>query len=284
MVVLNTVGPFVTTAQPIIASLPAGTHYVDIANEYLAFETVLAMDESAAARGSVLVTGAGFGVVSTECILLRLCQDQPPASRVRVDALPSLALTNTTMGMALAGTIVESMPFGRRQVRDGHLAKTSFDETLERLTTPDGDVLQTANFPSGDLLAAWRVSGANNVVSASSEVPHGLVVRVALPVIGLLARSRYVRQVATSRLARVKIKSREKQREHSWGHASVEWHSGAHAEGWFRCGDAMEFTIAVACEVVLRLIRGEGRPGAHTAGSLFGPDLAQTAGAKLITT
>jgi short subunit dehydrogenase-like uncharacterized protein len=282
-VVVNTVGPFVTTAGPIIAALPAGTHYVDIANEYRAFEAVLAMHESASAQGSVLVTGAGFGVVSTESIVLRLCQGQPPALSVRVDALPSLALTNTTIGSALAGTIVESMPFGRRQIRDGRLVKASLDQTPAVVRTPDGDELQTANFPSGDLLAAWRASRAETVVSASSEVPYGSAIGIGLPVMGLMARSRYLRRVATARLSRVKVTARERPRAHSWGHAHVAWASGTSAEGWFRAEDALDFTTAVAAEVTLRLAAGEGRPGAHTPGSLFGASLAEAAGAELIT-
>src|SRR3954451_22829784 len=42
-VVVNTVGPFTTTAAPVARACPPGTHYVDIANEYPAVEAVLAL-------------------------------------------------------------------------------------------------------------------------------------------------------------------------------------------------------------------------------------------------
>lgn len=282
VVVINTVGPFALTAEQVLAGLPPGSHYVDVANEYAALEAVMRRDKDAVAGGQTLVTGAGFGVVATESVVVRLCESRPPATRVRVDALPSVATAPGAMGSALAGTIVESLPFGRRQVRDGRLVMTPFDDTPARLRTPDGDALRTANFSSGDLLAAWLASRAQHVVAASSEVPSGRAVRLALPALSILARSPQMRRIAINRLARVQFSARERPRSCSWGHARVQWPSGVTREGWLRAGDAMDFTAAAAAEVTLRLLRGEGRSGAHTPARLFGTGVAQAAGGELI--
>jgi len=59
-VVVSTVGPFTITAGQVASACPPGTHYVDVANELSAVQTVLGFDRRAAA-GQVLVTGAGFG-------------------------------------------------------------------------------------------------------------------------------------------------------------------------------------------------------------------------------
>ena len=53
-------------------------------------------------------------------------------------------------------------------------------------------------------------------------------------------------------------------------------------EGWLRAGDGMAFTASVAAEVTGRLLRGEGRPGSHTPGTLFGPELAEAVGGEFI--
>ena len=71
-------------------------------------------------------------------------------------------------------------------------------------------------------------------------------------------------------------------RTSSWGHARVEWSDGTVREGWLRVGDGTDFTAAVAAEVTQRLLRGEGRPGAHTPGSLFGPELAEAIGGEFV--
>lgn len=54
-VVDNTVGPFTTTGVEVVRACPAGTHYVDIANEVGAFEQVLALEQSVRA-GSASAT------------------------------------------------------------------------------------------------------------------------------------------------------------------------------------------------------------------------------------
>jgi short subunit dehydrogenase-like uncharacterized protein len=248
-VLISTVGPFASTAASVIDSLPAGTHYLDLSNEYASFEAVFARNDQAISRGGqTLIAGAGFGVVSTESVVVTLCEDRPTPTHVRVDALPSLALEAGVLGEALAGSIVDGLPFGRRQVRDGRLVSAAVDDTPAELVTPDGEHLHSANFPSGDLLTAWRASQAPNVVSGSTEVPSGTVIRYAL----------------------------------SWGHAAVKWSGGTEREGWLRVDDAMDFTCAVAAEVAQRLLRGEGRPGAYTPCALLGTRLAVAAGGEFV--
>jgi hypothetical protein len=44
----------------------------------------------------------------------------------------------------------------------------------------------------------------------------------------------------------------------------------------------MTFTAAVAEEVAQRLLKGEGRPGSHTPGALFGSELAEAAGGEFL--
>ena len=160
--------------------------------------------------------------------------------------------------------------------------KTALGADPTRLTTPDGEVLSTASAPTGELLAAWRVSHADNVVAASSMVPSGTSVRLALPLVFALMRIPRVRAFAIARVAAVRTRERERPRPFSWAHARAEWSTGTVREGWLRAGDGMDFTVAVTTEVTHRLLRGDGRPGAHTPGSLFGADLAEAAGAEFL--
>jgi hypothetical protein len=62
----------------------------------------------------------------------------------------------------------------------------------------------------------------------------------------------------------------------------VTWPDGEVREGWLRAPEAMAFTTRVLAEVALRLARGDGRPGAYTPGALFGPELAEAAGAQFV--
>lgn len=282
-VVINTIGPFTRTSMPVLSACPPGTEYVDISNELAAVEAVLNRHDDAAAAGQTMVTGAGFGVLATESAVLRVCAGRPAPARVRVEAIPSVALQAGVMGEALAATIMDSMPGGGRRVQDGRLVRSAVANEVRHVTTPDGDAVTTAAFPSGDLIAAWRASGAAEVRSASSEMPSGVAVRLALPALVMLMRPVAVRRLATRQLARMKLRARERPRPFSWGHARAEWGDGTVREAWLRAEDAMDFTAATAADVALRLCRGAGKPGAYTPGALFGAGLAIDVGAEFVS-
>jgi short subunit dehydrogenase-like uncharacterized protein len=76
-VVINTIGPFSETALPIARACPPGTHYVDLANDLFAVTALLGLHDEAVSSGRSLVTGAGFGVLATESVMLKLCEAQP---------------------------------------------------------------------------------------------------------------------------------------------------------------------------------------------------------------
>ena len=135
-VVVSTIGPFARTSVPVIAACPPGTHYVDIGNELPGVRAVLDGHEQAVAEGSTVVTGAGFGVIATESVVLHICEGLPAPARVRVDAIPSLATEKGAIGSALAGSMLDSAPEGGRRVEHGRLVRSAVAAAREQLTTP----------------------------------------------------------------------------------------------------------------------------------------------------
>ncbi|MFD7714023.1 saccharopine dehydrogenase NADP-binding domain-containing protein [Streptomyces sp. NPDC059786] len=282
-VVVNTVGPFTTTAPAVIdACRAAGSHYIDLANDVEALSAVSERHDAAAEAGHTLVTGAGFGVTATESVVVKLCAGLPPALRVRTDMVPSISMEEGTAGEALIGTLLGGLR-GRR-ITDGRLAPARIGADAQRLTLPDGSEVTTAGMPLGELLAAQRASGARFVLSASSEAPSSPLMRAVIPAVSTLMRSERLRSFTTRRLARVRVEARERPREHSWGHAVVTWADGEIREGWLRVGDAQRYTGAVPAEVARRLLAGEGRPGAYTPAALFGATLAEACGGEYLLT
>jgi short subunit dehydrogenase-like uncharacterized protein len=281
-VVVNTVGPFARTARTIAeACLPASS-YVDLANDVVAASVVLAMHDRAAGAGRTLVTGAGFGVVGTEGPVTALCAGREAPVRVRVDSMASLSLEAGPVGEALAATIIEGVPAGGRRIRGGAVVSAGLGSAAEQLTLPDGGVVTTGAWPSGDLLAAQRVSAAPDVVAATTEVPTSAPVRALLPVAALLLRIAPVRRFAVRRLAAVRFAGRPMPRPHTWGRARAEWADGTVREAWLRAGDATDFTASVAAQTALRIFRGQARPGAGTPVEMIGPELVTEAGGELL--
>jgi short subunit dehydrogenase-like uncharacterized protein len=288
--VVNTIGPFIRTAPPLIrACLDAGADYLDLANDLASVATTLALGDTVAASGRTVVTGAGFGVTATESVVVRLCEGRTAPAQVRVDMVPSLDTQAGVLGEALAATVLEGIPgvegggrFQGRRYRDGRLAPARLGGDVRPLRLPDGAVVTTAGMPLGELMAAQRASGAPDVVAASSEAPSSPVARAVLPVATALLAIGPVREFAIRRLSAVKVAAKPKPREYSWGHAVVRWADGTVREGWLRVGEAQEWTGAVPAEVVRRLLAGEGRPGAFTPAALFGPSLAEACGGEYV--
>ena len=136
--------------------------------------------------------------------------------------------------------------------------------------------------PLGELVAAHRISQADNVVAASSEIPASALVRLALPVVTGLLSIAAIRDFARRRLARVRVRAKEAPRAHSWGHARAQWSDGTRGEAWVRLGEAQAYTNRVCAEIAVRLLTVNARSGAFTPVALFGPALAESCGGKYL--
>jgi short subunit dehydrogenase-like uncharacterized protein len=278
-VVVNTVGPFERTAPQVIDALPSA-HYVDLANDPIAVNAVLDRAAAASAAGRTLVTGAGFGVLATQSAALQAIQGRDAPVSLRVDAMAAVSADGQALGEALAATIIDGIGSMARIPARERRDWPAFGSRRELVVTPEGQRILSVGFPSGEFLAAARATGAASVFSASSEAPTSRVVPLVLPLALVALRSSRLRQALIRRLARMPWSSEAEPRP-SWARARAEWADGSESVAWFRAGDGMDFTVAAAAEVALRLLRGDVRAGAFTPGELFGAEIAIAAGATL---
>lgn len=270
-VVINTIAPFVDTAAALVAT---GAHYIDIANDMGAIDTLLDRDAELAAAGQTAVTGAGFGVTASESILVKLLEGRPAPTRVRVDMVPSMETEAGKVGESLAASLIGGLAYRDRAA--GRLGSRRM-----RLTLPDGTDVLTASMPLGDGSAAARISGAPVVIGASSMAPTGAF-RFVMPVATALLSIQPLAAFAQRLLARMPVPAAPRPREYSWGHARVEWSDGTVRDAWLRVDDASTFTGIVPAEIARRLLDGSGRPGAFTPAALFGSSLAEACGAQYV--
>ena len=277
-VVINTIGPFARTAIAIVNACQPGTHYLDVGNELQAFLSLFAKHDELVRTGRSVVLGAGWGVLGTESVVLKLCEGHPPASRVRVDSVAAVEASGP-LGSTLAQTIVEGIPYGGRRYVSGRLERALAGDEEEEFSLPDGTTAVTRLIASGELEAAQRASQSPNVVATFPAVPGGLI-RFAIPAIGSFLSIAPVRRFATARLA--KLVPPPSKTKVSWARARVEWPDGQVRTGWLRAGDGYTFLAKVSATVAHRLLDGEGQPGCFTPGALFGTQLAIDAGGTFV--
>ncbi|MET4780503.1 hypothetical protein [Glaciihabitans sp. UYNi722] len=282
LVVVNLLGSYGETAIPLAeACMPNGS-YVDLAVDIETVSAILALHSVAVASGSSVITGAGFGVLATEALVVRMCANRPTPERVQIDALASYASEEGVMGEAFAVTSVDVITTGGRVYRDGRLVAIPLGSNLRKHELPDGTAITSAAVPSAELVAAHNASGAPNVEFTSGLAPTAPLLRAMLPLMSRLLTLPAMRRMMIRQMAASKTKAAPAARPHSWGHAVIEWAGGSRHEGWLRADDAMEYTSQVLSVVIDEFTHGTAPRGAFTPAAAFGANIAVDAGATFI--
>jgi short subunit dehydrogenase-like uncharacterized protein len=243
-VVLSTIGPFARLAGPVIdACLAAPVPYVDIANEWPAVRGLLDRDEQARAHAVTLVTGAGFGPAATETLVLRLVE--------QMGVVPDLVRVAAAAGVTrqsdgVRQTFQESLAQGvALTYRHGQVVQEALGSGATVLTF-GGAERQMLPGPVGDLETARLASGAANVVA-------------------------YIANPAANRGG-----------TDSYTWAEVSGPGGRALTAELHTGEGVRATAAIAAETTRRVLAG-ARPGAWTAGQLFGAALVTEATGAQVT-
>jgi saccharopine dehydrogenase (NAD+, L-lysine-forming) len=263
--VVHCAGPFAhTSAAMVDACLSTRTHYLDITGEIDVFESVGLRDIDARKAGIVLLPGAGFDVVPTDCVAAILKNALPSATH--------LDLAFVVGGGASAGTTktsVEAAAVGGRirvngdlkSVRIGHRRRTAHFRSGPR---------EVGSIPWGDVSTAYRSTGIPNITTFTI-VPGvlGQLQQVFAPVL----QASIVQSVAKSVAGKVKgpdERKRANTRAEVFGEA---WD----AQTKVQCAITTPNAYSLTADSVLRAIgKINGvAPGSHTPSSAFGADFVR---------
>jgi short subunit dehydrogenase-like uncharacterized protein len=281
-VVVNLLGSYADTALPLAsACMPQGA-YVDLSIDNDTLMSLIGLHDSACESRSTIIGGAGFGVLATEALVVRLCAGRPAPTQVSIDALGSWASEEGVMGEAFAVTSVDVIALGGRAYREGHLIQVPLGSNLRKHALPDGTAVKSASVPSGELFAAHVASGAPSITFTSALAPTAPLIRAMLPMMSRLLKIPAMRRMMIRQMAASKTKEAPRPRPHSWGHAIINWADGTTRESWLRTEDAMDYTADVLTVVVVALIAGTAPHGAYTPAAAFGADLAIEAGGTFL--
>jgi short subunit dehydrogenase-like uncharacterized protein len=118
--VLHCAGPFIHTFRQMAeACLRTKRHYVDISGEIVGFEALASMDDRAKEAGIMLLPGAGFDVVPSDCLAAHLRQRLPSARQFRL----FLRGVGAGVSRGTAKSAVENMHRQGTIRRDGQLVQ-----------------------------------------------------------------------------------------------------------------------------------------------------------------
>ena len=213
-------GPFSATSAVVVeACIRTGCAYVDITGEIDVFEYTFSRADDAKRAGSVLLPGAGFDVVPSDCLAASLKEALPDA-----DTLELAFAAEDGPSAGTAKTMIENLPRGSAVRRDGRIVRIAMGSLTKTIPFRQGERLAVA-IPWGDIATAYR----------STSIPN-ICVYVAVPSrqISMMKRIRPLLRLAAHPAVQRLLKSwversvkgptdeqRRSARSHLWGRVSA---------------------------------------------------------------
>jgi short subunit dehydrogenase-like uncharacterized protein len=268
-VVVHAAGPFTATAPPMLeACLRAGTHYLDVSGELAVFHEALGRNWEAARAGVMLMPGAAWSVVATDCLAAHVAARLPGAKYLRLgmtqSRLYSRGTARSAFGLMSSEVVIR---------RNGRLTPVPIGRMERDFDYGEGEHTSIAlSWP--DALSAYHTTGIPNIeaylrVSAAARVLAPLTARIgeALQLPGLRSVLRLGAAAlpdgpaeGARKLARPVIVA---EAEDAWRRVSG---------GRLTTLDGYDFTALAAVAIAERVLGGAFEPGFQTPGSVYGAD------------
>jgi short subunit dehydrogenase-like uncharacterized protein len=267
--VLHCAGPFAHTSQPMAeACLRGAVHYLDITGETAVFEALAARDAEARAAGVMLLPGAGFDVVPSDCLAAHLKRRLPSATHL---ALAIQGMSRMSRGTAT--TVVENIHGGGLVRRRGVLKRVPAAWKTRAIDFGSGPV-RAMTIPWGDVVSAYystRIPNIEVYMAASGSV------RLAARLTGLFGwalgssfvQDRLKRRIRAGPPGPTEAK-RARTRSVVWGEVTDA--AGDKAQARLEGPEAYTWTVHTALAVVQRALAGAAPPGFQTPATAYGAD------------
>ena len=268
-VVLHAAGPFGHTARPMVeACLRTGTHYLDITGEIAVFEAAAARDAQAKAAGVMLLPGAGFDVVPSDCLAAHLKRRLPGAVRLSLAFQGIGGMSRGTMT-----TMIENIHQGGAVRRGGRIVRVPAAYATREVDFGRGPVTVTT-IPWGDVSTAFHSTGIPDVEVYTRVADSQRRMMRATRRLGWLLGSAPVQGMMKRAVRRGPPGPTPEQRTRGmsllWGQA--EDAEGRRAVSRMRAPEGYTLTAMTSVEAVRRVLAGNAPAGFQTPSRAYGAD------------
>jgi short subunit dehydrogenase-like uncharacterized protein len=257
--VLHAAGPFAVTAGPMIeACITHRVHYLDITGEFVVFELAESLSDRARGAGIMLMPGAGWDVVPSDCIALHTTRrtKEPKALRLGLKHFGSASRGSIKTGAGMVAV-------GPRARRNGAVVKPS-DQQSAAFDFGAGPV-DCVPLAMGDIITAWQ----------STRVPN-------IDVYYALGKQPSVEQpLDIERLPEGPTRE-ERDAGRSLVIAEVTGADGKVSRSMIETSSGYSYTGEIGAEIARRVMSGSFKIGFQSPASAYEVELATSVGASKI--
>jgi short subunit dehydrogenase-like uncharacterized protein len=269
--VLHAAGPFKHTAKQMIdACLKTNTHYIDITGEIIVYEMAKKYHDAALKAGIMLMPGAGFDVVPTDCIALYLKNKLPDATELKL----AFASVGGGISHGTALTMADGMGEKSAARKNGKIVRVPLghkgmwvDFGLKNLFV--------MTIPWGDISTAYTTTGIPNIETYTGVAPKTYKLLKFQVLFNWLLRTSFMRNKQKKKInnnpAGPSDEKRSKSKGLVWG--EVKNANGEIAQARLIGPDGYTLTAHSSLLIAKKILDGNFKPGYQTPAGCYGADL-----------
>ena len=264
---LHCAGPYIHTYKPMLeACLKLKVHYLDLTGELPVYEAIAARDAEARMSGVMLLPGAGFDVVPTDCLAAHLKHRLPSATHL---TLAFQAEGPAGLPPGTQKTVIELLPYGDRVRRAGRLEIPEQSEKTRLIDFGKGPI-QATRLTWGDVFTAYHSTGIPNIEDYMVMPESTRKQMASARSLGFLLKLAWVRNLLKRGIRPGPgAEKRDRTVIHVWGEVADE--QGRTAVARLHGPEAgLVWTTRAALAAVNRVLAGNAPAGYQTPASAYG--------------
>jgi short subunit dehydrogenase-like uncharacterized protein len=252
------------------ACLKTNTHYIDITGEIPVYEMAKKYHDAALQAGIMLMPGAGFDVVPTDCLALFLKNKLPDATSLK------LAFASIGGGLSHGTALTMAEGLGRKSAerKDGKIIPVPLghkgmwvDFGLKKLFV--------MTIPWGDISTAYTTTGIPNIETYTGASPKTFRMLKFQALYNWLLRTSFMRNKAIKKInskpAGPSDEKRAKSKGLVWG--EVKNAKGQTAQVRLIGPEGYTLTAHTSLMISKKILDGNFKPGYQTPAGCYGADL-----------
>lgn len=269
--VLHAAGPFKNTAKQMIdACLKTNTHYIDITGEIEVYEMAKKYNDAAFKAGIMVMPGAGFDVVPTDCMALFLKNKLPDATELKL----AFASIGGGLSHGTALTMAEGMGEKSAVRKDGKIIRVPLGH--KGMWVDFGiKKLFVMTIPWGDISAAYTTTGIPDIETYTGISPTIFKLLKLQVLFNWLLRTAFIRNLQKKKINSKPpgptYENRAKSMGLVWG--QVKNANGQTAKARLIGPDGYTLTAHASLIIAKKILDKNFKPGYQTPAGCYGADL-----------
>jgi len=271
--VVHAAGPYDLTAKQMIAAcMAAGTHYTDLNGDLEVFEMMQGYDQQAKEKNIMVLPGAGFDVVPTDCLSLWLKNRLPDADRLQI----AFVILGSGLSRGTSITTLQKLGMPGASRKNGKIVPEPIGVRGMWVDFPPGKEKSfMMSIPWGDVSTAYFSTGIPNIETYTGISKAVWVFLKFQPLYNWFLRTSFMHRLITKIINSKSPGPNDERRDKAVSliRAKVTNPKGTTSEATMRCPEAYSLTAHTVLLIAKKILDGHYTPGYQTPASAYGADL-----------